>query len=550
MGLCGSGSKLMTHPGDVKSIRQILEAGVAAAPEQTIVHPDGSRYTYRGLRERIVALASALAEWGIGEGSTVGVMDWDSHRYLETYFTIPMIGGTLHTINVRLSPEQILYTINHAKDDAIIVAGEFMPLLQQVWDRIDDAPALIAIRENIDAAQDLLPIAAEYEALIAAGDPAFDIPDVDESARATIFYTTGTTGLPKGVFFSGHQLVRHTLALRDTLLNAPHCGLAPNDVYMPLTPMFHVHAWGFPYLATLLGLKQVYPGHSNADALVDLIASEQVTISHCVPTVLQMIIAAAKDDGALRGWKVIIGGASFPKSLCRDALGRGIDAIAGYGMSESCPVLTLSHLRPGFEAMTLDRQIEVRTMAGRPVPPVEIRTVDPQMNDVIPDGMTEGEIVARAPWLTQGYLRDPANSEKLWRGGWLHTGDVGIIDADGYLRITDRIKDVIKTGGEWVSSLEVEDLILQDSRITGAAVIGVPDPKWTERPLAIVVFKDGCSASEDEIRQRLLDYAREGMMSRCAVPDRVLVRPALPRTSIGKVDKKLLRRQISSDCVS
>jgi len=212
-------------------------------------------------------------------------------------------------------------------------------------------------------------------------------------------------------------------------------------------------------------------------------------------------------------------------------------------MSETCPVLTLAHLRPEHEGWDVDRQVEVRIKAGRPIPLVDIRVVDTEMRDVPADGTTPGEIVARAPWLTQGYLRDPANSEKLWLGGWLHTGDIGVIGADGYLKITDRLKDVIKTGGEWVSSLDIEDLIIKHPGVCEAAVIGIPDPKWTERPLAIVVRKEGSSVSDCEIKAGLQDYARKGVISRYAVPDQIVFVPALPRTSVGKLDKKVLREQ-------
>jgi fatty-acyl-CoA synthase len=245
----------------------------------------------------------------------------------------------------------------------------------------------------------------------------------------------------------------------------------------------------------------------------------------------------------LNGWKVIVGGAALPRALAKEAMQRGIDITTGYGMSETCPVLTLAHLRSEYEGWDVDRQVEVRIKAGRPIPLVDIRVVDTEMRDVPADGTTPGEIVARAPWLTQGYLRDPANSDKLWLGGWLHTGDIGVIGADGYLKITDRLKDVIKTGGEWVSSLDIEDLILKHPGVCEAAVIGIPDPKWTERPLAIVVRKEGSSVSDREIKAALQDYARKGVISRYAVPDQIVFVETLPRTSVGKLDKKVLREQ-------
>ena len=357
-------------------------------------------------------------------------MDFDSHRYLECFFAVPMMGATLHTINVRLSPEQILHTINHARDDIILVNSEFLPILENIWDRVEGVKSLVWIDELElgEKPKTGLPLVTDYEALLAGADPGYAFPDLDDDTRATTFYTTGTTGLPKGVYFSHRQLVLHTLALRNAITGSGHGRLNAGDVYMPATPMFHVHAWGLPYVATTLGLKQVYPGKYSPDVMLDLIARERVTFSHCVPTILQMLLAHPKSaEGMLGGWKIIIGGAALPWALAKAAMQRGIDVTAGYGMSETCPVLTLAHLRPEDEALDLDRQLETRIKAGRPIPFVDIRVVDAEMQDVPHDGVTPGEIVARAPWLTQGYLRDPANSEKLWLGGWLHTGDIGVI---------------------------------------------------------------------------------------------------------------------------
>jgi fatty-acyl-CoA synthase len=523
-------------------IRRILDAGVAAAPTQQIVYADRSRYTYLDLRERVSRLASGLASVGIKPGATVGMMDWDTPRYLEAFYAVPMMGAVLHTLNVRLSPEQILYTINHAKDDVILVNGEFLPLLEQIWDRVTPVKALILLNDSGKPPSTSLKFAAEYEALLAGANPDFSFPELDENTRATTFYTTGTTGLPKGVYFSHRQLVLHTMALAAVLTGVGQGRFNAVDVYMPATPMFHVHAWGVPYLATLLGVKQVYPGRYVPDLLTKLIQTEKVTFSHCVPTILMMILASAKEKNIeLSNWKVIIGGAPMPQALARQALSSGIDVFSGYGMSETCPTLTIAQLKPEMQNWDTDRQVEIRCRAGRPIPFVELRIVDAELNALPHDGKSQGEILVRAPWLTQGYLGDPANSEKLWLGGWLHTGDIGVVDPDGYLKITDRMKDVIKTGGEWVSSLDLEDLIMKHPAIAEAAVIGVPDPKWTERPLAVVVVKDDRKVSEDEVKVMLSDFAAKGLISRYGVPDRIVFIDALPRTSVGKHDKKVLR---------
>jgi len=279
-------------------IKALLEEGVTRAPGQEIVYADRTRRSYLDLRERVGRLASGLRRLGVRPGNTIGVMDWDTPRYLECFFAVPMMGAVLHTINVRLSPEQILYTINHAEDDVLLVNREFLPVLEDVWPRITAGKTLVLLDDTGSASTTALPVAAEYEALLAGSDPEYVFPDLDENARATTFYTTGTTGFPKGVFFSHRQLVLHTLAVRAALAGDGHGRFNPGDVYMPITPMFHVHAWGVPYVATALGVKQVYPGRYAPELLLDLLRREKVTFSHCVPTILSMLL----DGAARRAW--------------------------------------------------------------------------------------------------------------------------------------------------------------------------------------------------------------------------------------------------------
>ncbi len=528
-------------------IGQILAHGVAKAPDQQIVYGDHFRRTYATLAERVHRLASALSDLGARPGATVAMMDWDSHRYLECFFAVPMMGAVLHTVNIRISPEQVLYTINHAQDDVILVNAEFLPLLEAIHAKIRPGVRLVLINDGAAPPQTKLTFAAEYESMLASAQPSFAFPSLDEDTRATTFYTTGTTGLPKGVYYSHRQLVLHTMAVANVLANAPHATLTSDDVYMPITPMFHVHAWGLPYVATLLGVKQVYPGRYVPDALLGLIKREGITFSHCVPTILQMMLASPTSrEVDLGKWKVIIGGSALPLPLARAAVERGVDIIAGYGMSETCPILTLAHLRPHMRDWDVERKLPYLCRAGRPIPFVQVRIVDAQMNDVAHDGASQGEVVARSPWLTQGYLGEPERSEELWRGGWLHTGDVGTIDAEGYLKIVDRIKDVVKTGGEWVSSLDVEDLILRIAGIAEAAVVGVPDERWGERPIALVVLKAGTTTppTEESIRKHVAQFAEQGTISRYAVPDRVHFVDAIPKTSVGKLDKKVIRAEL------
>ena len=523
-------------------IKSLLHTALINAPDQEIVYADRVRHDYRTFRQRVGRLAGALTELGIRPGDTVGVMDWDSHRYLECYFAVPCMGAVLHMVNVRLSPEQILYTINHAEDDVLLVHADFLPLLEGIKDRIERVRTIVLLSDDNRRLATTLDLAGEYEALLATASPDFAFPDFDENTRATTFYTTGTTGLPKGVNFSHRQLVLHTLAVAATFGANPEQGrFHRGDVYMPITPMFHVHAWGFPYIATMLGVKQVYPGRYAPDRLVRLYVEEKVTFSHCVPTLLHMMLtceAGANID--MRGWKVVIGGSALSKGLATMALERGIDVFAGYGMSETCPVMTLAHLPPGDAGV----DAALRCKAGRAIPLVELQLVDPDGRHLPFDGISAGEVVARAPWLTQSYFRNPSASAELWSGGYLHTGDIGTIDERGWLQITDRAKDVIKTGGEWVSSLEVEDILSQHPAVSEVAVIAIPDQRWGERPFAIVVPKLGISeiATPQQLKEHVAHYAEKGLISKYAVPDTIELIDAIPRTSVGKVDKKVLRQ--------
>jgi fatty-acyl-CoA synthase len=530
-------------------IKHLLHTPLATAPQQEIVYRDISRSTYRMLRQRIGRLASGLAALGVKPGDTVAVMDWDSPRYLECYFAIPMMGAVLEMVNIRLSPEQILYTINHARADVILCLTDFLSLLDAIKDHLETVKTFVLLSDGGDAAEHArssVAFAAEYEDLLASSAEDFDFPDFDENTRATTFYTTGTTGHPKGVYFSHRQLVLHTLAVLGSLASTPeHQRFHRGDVYMPITPMFHAHAWGIPYVATAIGARQVYAGRYQPDTLLTLIQREHVTFSHCVPTILHMMLTSpASRHIDLSGWKVIIGGSALPTGLAKLARDKGIDVFSGYGMSETGPFLSMAQLKPGMTELDADQELEYRTRTGLPMQLVDLRIVDEQMHDVPRDGETSGEVVVRAPWLTQGYLNDPANSEHLWRGGYLHTDDIGTIDPEGYLLITDRIKDVVKSGGEWISSLVLEDIISQYPGVSEVAVIGIPDEKWGERPLALVVLKQesGGVVTDQHVQAHVKAWAERGVISKWAVPDVRFV-DSLEKTSVGKLDKKVLRQK-------
>jgi fatty-acyl-CoA synthase len=528
-------------------IKHLLRTPLIYYPDQEIVYRDKLRYDYRTFGKRVEKLAMALTQLGVEQGHTVAVMDWDSHRYLECFFAIPMMGAVLHTVNIRLSPEQLIYTINHAEDDFILVNAEFLPLLEAVKDQFETVKKIILISDLEEAPQTSLALDGEYEELLSGAAEGFDFPDFDEDAMATTFYTTGTTGAPKGVYFSHRQLVLHTYGLMSGIC-AYHSQVHVNssDVYMPITPMFHVHAWGVPYFMTLLGSKQVYPGRYEPALLLKLLVTEKVTFSHCVPTIMHMLVSSpAVKNVDLSGWKVIIGGSALPRGMCKAALDLGINIYTGYGMSETCPVLTLANLKPHMLGWEEEKQVEMRCRTGLPIPNVHLEIVDPEGAPVPQDGSSTGEVVVRSPWLTQGYVKDPQRSEELWAGGWLHTGDIGFIDTEGFLQVTDRIKDVIKTGGEWVSSLALEDIISQHEAVSEAAVIGVPDEKWGERPLALVVLKEDFKGKvqEQDLRDFYLSFVEKGVIPKYGVPSSVVFVDSIAKTSVGKLDKKVLRKQ-------
>ncbi|WP_314372683.1 long-chain-fatty-acid--CoA ligase [Sphingomonas paucimobilis] len=511
-------------------IRHLLQSALDVRSPCEIVGTDGRRHDYGELGRRIGRLAAVLADHGIGPGDVVAVMDWDSHRYLEAYFAVPMMGAVLQTVNVRLSPDQIAYTIADTGARLLLFHADFATLVRAIEGGLPALTCKIAMHDGAPV-QDMT-VAGDYETLLAAGTDLFRFVDFDENALATTFHTTGTTGLPKAVAFSHRQIVLHTLAELAAMAGQPdHQSLRRDDVYMPLTPMFHVHAWGMPYVATLLALKQVYPGRYLADRIVASGEREGVTFSHGVPTIVQMLVEALGDRKLKRPWKMVVGGSALASSLCHAARERGIMAFAGYGMSETAPVLSIARHDPGDAPDSTERSC----LAGRPIPLVQIRVVDERGAEA-----AEGELTVRAPWLTMSYGNDLHASDALWRGGWMHTQDVVQVDPCGNIVVRDRLKDVIKSGGEWISSIQLEELMMRHPQVGSAAVVGVTDDRWGERPVAFIVPRAEVP-DLPAILEHLSQFVTQGVISRYALPDRLVVLDALPRTSVGKIDKKALR---------
>jgi fatty-acyl-CoA synthase len=531
------------------TIDRLLERTLAWNPTQKIVYRDAFEYTYADMAQRVRKLAAMLSELGVRQGDAVAFMDWDSHRYLEAYFAVPMMGAVLHTVNVRLSPEQILFTINDAEDRVLVVHKDFFPIIEKICANFDTAKKIVVIGDGHPLGALPRWSAGEYEELLGAAPDTFAFPELSEQTVATAFYTTGTTGNPKGVFFTHRQLFLHSVSGLAGFGGFPDpISFRTGDVYMPLTPMFHVHAWGVPYIATMLGVKQVYPGRYEPEMLLKLLVRQRVTFSHCVPTILQMILASpAAKDVDLSRWKVIIGGSALPRGLAEAAIARGINITAGYGMSETCPTLTVSVLKEHMADWPIERRADYLVKAGFPVMFVDLRIRDADGRDLAPGKKNVGEIVARAPWLTPGYLKLHERSEELWRGGWLHTGDLAYRDEEGYIVITDRLKDVIKTGGEWISSVDLESLISQFEPVAEVAVIGVPDEKWGERPKAYIVERPGAAGrvTSASVASYLQKFVEAGRIEKWAIPEQIAVVSVLPKTSVGKIDKKVLRGDVA-----
>ncbi|MCC9043171.1 fatty acid--CoA ligase [Myroides sp. M-43] len=524
-------------------IKDLLENSLRVNPQHEIAYKDEVRFDYYELYKRIKKLCNMYCDFGLEGGSVVGVIDYDSHRYLMNYFAVPITGNVLHTVNWRLAPEQMLYTINHAEDELLVVHQDFLPIIESIKDKMTTVKQIIVIRDHNNVVDTPLEINGYFDELVASASSEYTFPDFSEEAVATLFYTTGTTGDPKAVYFTHRQLVLHTMVEMSVLsLMNEAFKINSKDVYLPLTPMFHVHAWGLPYVATSLSLKQVYVGKFEPVSFLETFRKEKPTISHCVPTILNMLLTSpAASDIDFSNWSVLIGGSALSKPLARRAMERGISVVTGYGMSETCPLLTTSYLSLETIKSDLESQLNIRTMTGRAALLVDLKIVDEQGNEVPKDGKSLGELVVRAPYLTMGYYKDKAKSEELWEGGYLHTGDIAWIDANNDVKIVDRSKDVIKTGGEWMSSLALEEMVGSYPGVLDAAVVGIPDEKWGERPFALVVVKEGEIITEQQLKNHMQIYVDKAVINKWAIPDRFVFVKDIPKTSVGKISKKRIR---------
>jgi fatty-acyl-CoA synthase len=505
--------------------------------------PDRSlrRTTYREFYRRARALAAALKMAGLKRGDAVATLMWNHYAHFEAYFGIPVAGGVVHTVNLRLHPDEIAYIINDAEDRFLIVDDVLLPLLEQFKDRVNLEKIFV-----VPLTGKPIPAGHEsYEDLLATGAGGVDFvyPELDENDAAAMCYTSGTTGRPAGVVYSHRSVVLHSLSV----LSPDVFGASQRDTVMPVVPMFHVLAWGIPHALAMIGSKLVFPGpYLDAESLLDLLEREQVTIAAGVPTawlgLLQLLERESSKRKLAEKLTLLVGGAAAPEAMIRGFDKHGIEVVHAWGMTELSPVGTVSRLRSEMQDWAEDERYAVRGRQGCAVPFIDLRVVDDAGKDVPADGKAMGELQARGPWVTARYHKHEAEPEKFTADGWLRTGDVATITAEGFVKICDRTKDLIKSGGEWISSVDVENAIMGHPAVAEAAVVAMPHPKWDERPVACVVLKPGTAATGEEIEQFI-----SGKFARWWLPDKYLFLDAIPRTSTGKFLKRALRQRIAQE---
>lgn len=513
-------------------------------PEKLIISRTSTetihRISYKDYVSRARKLANALTKLGMKRGTKVGTFAWNHHRHLEAYFAVPCSGAILHMVNIRLSPEHIIYVINHAEDEILLIDGDLFPLFEKALPYLKTVKHIVVMQDNMDAPESSFPNVYSYEKLLADCSDDFDFPeDLDENSPAGMCYTSATTGMPKGVVYSHRGLVLHSLALGLS----DNMGLNERDVVMPVVPMFHVNAWGMPFASVLYGSTQVLPGPMfNQGIILDLIEQEKVTVTAGVPTIWLGVAQEQEKNprniSSLRS--VVCGGSASPKGLIKIFEEKfGVPFIVGYGMTETTPIVTLSNYTSAMHDWTHEEKLNIRATQGLTVPLLNTEVVND--NGEVPwDGQTMGELRIQGPWIANEYYKDERTSD-AFRNGWLYTGDIAVVTPEGYIKITDRTKDLIKSGGEWISSVELENALMTHEAVFEAAVIAIPHEKWQERPLACVVLKGDKQVTKEE----LLCYL-EGQFAKWWLPDDVIFLNEIPKTSVGKFLKAKLREELKN----
>ena len=520
------------------TITALLRHGRTVHGESEIVTWMGDharRETFAEMGDNADRLAAALCDLGVGEGDRVGTFLWNSQEHMEAYFAIPCLGAVLHTLNIRLFPEQLAYVANHAEDKVIIVDDSLVPLLARVAAELSKVEHYIVVGDGDASALGDVSV-LRYSDLLGKYEPGFDYPEIDERAAAAMCYTSGTTGNPKGVAYSHRSSFLHSMAVTSTAT----LGISDRDRVLLIVPQFHANAWGLPYAAFLAGSTLLMPGKFlQPEPMCAFIRAERPTFSGAVPTIWNDVLrySDTHDDCDLSSLRTIIcGGSAVPRSLMeRFEEKHDVRIVQAWGMTETSPLAAVAH-PPATVEIGGSEELDWREKTGRVVGGVELRIVGDD-GSVLPwDGEAVGEIEVRGPWITASYYLDPAPEK--FDDGWLRTGDVGSVTANGFVQITDRAKDVIKSGGEWISSVELEIRLAAHPAVREASVIGIPDPRWDERPLACVVLEEGVAAEPEELRAFLGEA-----FAKWQLPENWVFIEEVPKTSVGKFDKKVLRAQ-------
>lgn len=526
------------------NLTHILNRAKFLFPKNEIVsrRPNGIfRYNYGEFYTRTKKLAGALHSLGVEKGDKVATLAWNDHRHLEAYFAIPAMGAVLHTVNFRLSPEHLIYIINHAKDKVILVDETLFPLIEAIQGKLNTVKAFIILTGKEELPANKLNPVYSYEDLIANDNGDFEfLDDIDENEPAGMCFTSATTGNPKGVLYSHRGLFLHSMALglADTL------ALSEVDGIMPVVPMFHVNAWGMPFAATMYGTKQILPGpFATSQDLLNLIQEEKVTLTAGVPTIWLGLLKElddnpdAYDTSSLRG--VVCGGSAAPKGMIRKFEEKyQIPFLHAYGMTETTPLVFSSTMKKSIKNLSYEEQLNYKAKQGIIVPGIEMKVIGKD-GEVKRDGQEMGELLLRGPWIASEYFKDDRTSE-TFIDGWLHTGDVVTVDEEGYVQIVDRTKDLVKSGGEWISSVELENSLMAHEAVFEATVFGVAHPKWQERPIAVVVLKE--KYKESITKEELLEYLANSF-PKWWIPDDIIFVNEIPKTSVGKFLKRGLRDQ-------
>jgi acyl-CoA synthetase (AMP-forming)/AMP-acid ligase II len=495
------------------------------------------RYTYKECESRCRQLAKALEKIGVGLGDRIGTLAWNGYRHIELYFGVSGMGAVCHTVNPRLFPDQIAYIINHAEDKYVFIELTFVPLLEAIFDKLPKVEGYVIMTDKEHMPETSLLNAICYEELMETADDAYKWPVFDEKTACSLCYTSGTTGNPKGVLYTNRSTVLHSFCVcsRDSI------GLSSSDVVLPVVPMFHANAWGLPYAAAMCGAKMVMPGdRMDGEAIFELLENEAVNLSAGVPTVWMMLLSYVKENNkkfsAMK--RTIIGGSAVPRSMIETFRNDyGVDVLHAWGMTETSPLGTTCNFKRKHKGLSNEEKNTLNLKQGRALYGVELKIENDDGMEIPRDGKTSGKLFVRGPWITSGYFKGE-NTDAVDEEGWFDTGDVSNIDPDGYMQITDRAKDVIKSGGEWISSIDVENEAVGCPGISEAAVIGVPHPKWDERPLVLAVKEKGAQVTKKEV----LTYL-EKSLAKWQLPDDVIFVEELPHSATGKILKNKLRDQ-------